>query len=137
MVLSNFTRKKNSKGLPKTDGELFAISVLGISPITSVGKRAKIRYGKQKVKRFKESFTDLVATACGFNKKGILSDNDTTCQKSTDMDRLINAMREKINISSKQEQVQILTITPERWSIWKTSIIVEVSEHLVRKTRRL
>ena len=42
---------------------------------------------------FKESITDLVATACDFNKEEILSDSDPTCQKCTDMDRLINAMR--------------------------------------------
>ena len=43
----------------------------------------------------------------------------------------------KINISSKQEQVQILTITPESWSIRRTCQEFEVSEHLVRKARKL
>ena len=32
-------------------------SLLGISPIKSVGKRVRIGYGKQKVKHFKESVT--------------------------------------------------------------------------------
>ena len=41
-------------------------SLLGISPIKSAGKRDRIGYGKQKVKHFKESTTDLVATACDF-----------------------------------------------------------------------
>ena len=76
-------------------------SLLGISPIKSVGKRDRIGYGKQKVKRLKESITDLVATACDFNKEEILSENDPTCQKCTDMDRLINVMREKFYINSK------------------------------------
>ena len=53
------------------------------------------------------------------------------------MDRLINAMREKIDISSKPEQVQILTITPESWSIRRTGQEFKVSEHLVRKARKL
>ena len=39
-------------------------------------------YGKQKVKPLKESITDLVATACEFNKEEILSNNDPTCQPS-------------------------------------------------------
>ena len=112
-------------------------SLLGISPIKSIGKRDRIGYGKQKVKRFKESITDLVATAYDFNKEEILSDNEPKCQKCTDMDRLINAMRENINISSKPEQVQILTITPEGWSIRRTCQEFEVSEHLVRKARKL
>ena len=75
--------------------------LLGVSPIKNVGKRDRIGYGKQKVKHLKDSITDLVATACDFNKEKILSDNDPTCQKCTDMDRPINAMRVKINISSK------------------------------------
>ena len=37
-------------------------SLLGMSPIKSVGKRDR---------RFKESITDLVATACDFNKEEI------------------------------------------------------------------
>ena len=112
-------------------------SLLRISPIKSVGKRDRIGYGKQKVKRFKESITDLIATACDFIKEEILSDNELTCQKCTDMDRLINAMSEKINISSKLEEVQILAITPEIWSIRKTCQEFEVSEHLFRKDRKL
>ena len=43
----------------------------------------------------------------------------------------------KINISSKQEQVQILTITPESWSIRRTCQEFKVSEHLVKKARKL
>ena len=35
----------------------------------------------------------------------------------------------KINISSKQEQVQILTITPESWSIRRTCQEFKVSEN--------
>ena len=38
---------------------------------------------------------------------------------------------------SKQEQVQILTITSESLSIRKTCQQFEVSEHLVRKARKL
>ena len=58
-----------------------------------------------------------MATACDFNKEEVISDNEPTCQKCTDMGRLINAKREKINISSKPEQVQILKITPASWSM--------------------
>ena len=89
------------------------------------------------VKPFKESTTVLVATACDFNKEEILSDNDPTCQKCRHGQ--INAMSKKkvILARSKQEQVQILTITPESLSIRRTYQQFEVSEHLVRKARKL
>ena len=70
-------------------------SLLGISSIKSVVNRDRLGYGKRKVKRFKESITDLVAITCDFNKEEILLDNEPTCQKCTDMDRLINAIEEK------------------------------------------
>ena len=46
-------------------------------------------------------------------------------------------MGEKININTKQEQVQILTTTPKSWPIRRTCQAFEVSEHLVRKARKL
>ena len=58
-------------------------------------------------------------------------------QKCTAMVRLINTMKEKIKIRTKHEQVQILTITPESWSIRKTCQEFEVSKHLVRQGRKL
>ena len=48
------------------------------------------------------------------------------------MDRLINAMKETINVSSRQEQVLIPKITPESWSIIRTCQEFKVSEHLER-----
>ena len=48
------------------------------------------------------------------------------------MDRMINAMKETINVSSRQEQVLIPKITPESWSIIRTCQEFKVSEHLER-----
>ena len=69
-----------------------------------VSGRETIGYGKKKVKRFKEDITDLVATACDLNKEEILSDNEPTCRKWRDMDRLINATREKIILALNQNR---------------------------------
>ena len=114
-----------------------SLSLLGITPIKSAGTRDRIGYGKKKVKRFKERITDNVKTACNFNKEEVFSDNDLICQKCTDMDRLINAMKEKNNIRSKHWQVQMLTIAPESWSIRGTCQEFDVSEQLVRNAGKL
>ena len=79
-------------------------------------------------KGFKESITDLVATACDFNNEETLSDNAPLCQKCNDG---------KNNTSSKPEQRQILKITPESWSIKRTCQEFDFSEHSVRKARKL
>ena len=103
-------------------------SLLEISPIKSVGKTDRIGYVREKFKSFKESITDLVATACDFNNEETLSDNEPLCQKCNDG---------KNKTSSKPEQRQILTITPECWSIKRTCQEFDFSEHLVRKARKL
>ena len=110
-----------------------SVSLLGISPLKSVGKRDRLGYGKQKVKKFIESFTCLVATACDLDKEEISSDVDNECTKCIDLDRLVEAMKEKLTVSSKEEKVQILTLTPEIWSIENTCNVFSISEHLVRK----
>ena len=66
-----------------------------------------------------------------------MSDKELTCQKCIDMDRMINAMREKWKLATNKKQVLILTITPEKWFTKKICQEFEVSEHLVRKAKKL
>ena len=112
-------------------------SLLGISPLKSVGKRDSLGYGKQKIKKFKQKLTCLVAASYNLEKEEISSDVDTECTKCIDLDRLVKAMKEKLAVSSKEEKVQILTLSPESWSISKICNEFSVSEHLVRKARKL
>ena len=112
-------------------------SLLGISPLKSVGKRDRLGYGKQKVKKFKESLTGLVTSACDLEKEDISSDVDNECTKCIELDRLVEAMKEKLTVSSKEEKVQILTLTPESWSIETTCNEFSISEHVVRKARKV
>ena len=46
-------------------------------------------------------------------------------------------MREKWKLATNKKQVLILTITPEKWFTKKICQEFEVSEHLVRKAKKL
>ena len=42
-------------------------------------------------------------------------------QKANDLDKLVELMKEKLKVSNKREKIQILTLTPESWSLRKTA----------------
>ena len=50
-----------------------------------------------------------MASACDLEKEDISSDVDNECTKCIDLDRLVEAMKQKLTVSSKEEKVQILT----------------------------
>ena len=52
-------------------------------------------------------------------------------KKAVDLDRLTLLMEEKFKISSFNEAVQILTMTPESWSREYAAQYFNVSQHLV------
>lgn len=59
------------------------------------------------------------------------------CEKFEDLDRLIDLLKEKISISSRQKQVQMLTLAPSSRSTAKTAQEFKVSEHKVELDRKL
>ena len=49
-------------------------------------------------------------------------------QKANDLDKLVELMKEKLKVSNKREKIQILTLTPESWSLQKTMKEFKVSK---------
>ena len=58
-------------------------------------------------------------------------------QKANDLDKLFELIKEKLNVSNKREKIQILTLTPEYWSLWKTAKEFKVSKAAAQKARIL
>ena len=56
-------------------------------------------------------------------------------QKANDLDKLVELMKEKLKVSNKREKIQILTLTPESWSLRKTAKEFKVSKATARKAR--
>ena len=58
-------------------------------------------------------------------------------QKTNDLDRLDELMKEKLKVSNKREKIHILTLAPEYWSLQKTAKEFKVSKATARKARIL
>ena len=59
------------------------------------------------------------------------------CTNCKDLERLIVLIKEKLEISSPRDQIKILTLTPESWSIKKTVQEFGVTEYKVKCDREL
>ena len=59
--------------------------------------------------------------------------------KASDRDKLTEQMREKLTLGSTtcEEKINILTLTPQSWSIVKAASFFGVSEYLIRQAREL
>ena len=49
-------------------------------------------------------------------------------QKANNLHKLVELMKEKLKFSIKREKIQILTLTPESWSLQKTAKEFKVSK---------
>jgi hypothetical protein len=62
---------------------------------------------------------------------------EVVCNKCADMDELITALKEKVTVSTSQEKLKLLTLTPSSWKIEKTAKEFDVSVYMVKKSRSL
>ena len=72
----------------------------------------------------------------------LLNDSDSVAtheisKKAAELDKLHEAMKEKLKIVSYPEKNQILTLAPDSWSHKYCSEYFDVSEYLVRTAREL
>ena len=59
------------------------------------------------------------------------------CSKCNGLDKLVVQVKEKFSVSSRNKKVKLLTLTPESWTVEKTTKNFEVSKYHVKKARYL
>ena len=94
---------------------------LGVSPIKPVGKRDAVSYAQNKAKRMKAGLNEKLANVMEISNEGLNECSLNDCTICKDLERLIVLIKEKLEISSPRDQIKILTLTPESWSIKKQS----------------
>ena len=57
--------------------------------------------------------------------------------KSHKFDRLMEPVKEKISISSRQEKIKFLTLVPPSWTIKDSSSYFGLPESMIKKARKL
>ena len=79
----------------------------------------------------------LVASTCDIDKNELLYHDSPEYSECSDLDRLLELLKDKLKMSSPQEKVKILTLTPANWPILKTCNELHVSKYLVKKAENL
>ena len=102
-----------------------------------------ISYANEKINRTIGKMKETFASAIGVEVGEFPSQQEPDCaskefeKKAIDLDKLTEATREKLPHSDYRHKVQLLTLTPESWSIKYASNYFQVSEYLIRRAREL
>ena len=115
---------------------------LGISPckLTRISPKDKVSYVTRKVKQVKERSKALLSVCAELPVESL----ESPVKKSTssgaadrDIDYLVSALKEKVSVSSKGEQISLLSLAPKSWTIQKVIEEFGVTEYMVKKARKL
>ena len=110
---------------------------LSFSPIKPIGKRDAVSYAQNKAKRMKAGLNEKLANVMEISNEELNESSLNDCTNCKDLGRLIVLIKEKLEISSPRDQVKILTLTLESWSIKKIVQKFGVTEYKVKCAREL
>lgn len=110
--------------------------IVGCSPVklSKYPKRQRASYLVQNVKKLETVILSAVAPETDPMSIAI---TDANCSKCSDLDAIVSELKEKCLLVSKQQQIQLLTLAPNSWSIKRAAEEFQVSEYLVRQARAL
>ena len=128
------------------------MSEIGVSPLKThaISSHSIVSYGKKKLKQAQNVLEQKhshiqtkIAESLQVSKNSLKNNNKEesvyaiTQQKADDFDYLMNLIKEKINISSHQEKLQLLTLVPKTWEIRKVCEYFGVNPYTVKQAREL
>lgn len=115
---------------------------IGESPLKlhALSSHSKSAYAKRKIEsassNLKSKIVKVLETDYNTDDEPQISNETET--KAKDLDRLIELMKIKLNVTNKKrEQIQILTLVPASWSRKKICQVFNVSEYTARKATEL
>ena len=80
---------------------------IGIYPIKTVSSRDKLSYGKNKPKKMKSKMQERMAHALDIPEQELKTDDENdSCSKCDDLDRLVDLIQAKIAVSSRKEKIK-------------------------------
>ena len=121
-----------------------SLKSVGISPVNvhSVAKHSRQTNATAKLRKVFDKYKDSIETA--YNVEDLRLEeskrsevDDQVRQKAKELDRLHEAMKEKLKDATSSEKIQILTLIPDSWSRKYCAEYFGVSEYLIRTAREL
>ena len=120
------------------------LSELEVSPlkVRSVKSSNKASLGKRKLKQVEEAVTRKIATVLNVIKSNLAAPDNIKVPKeiqtkADDLDYFVNCMKEKIKVSNRWQQLQILTLTQKYWSVRKAAKQFSASKSEIQKVKLL
>ena len=126
-----------------------SLETMDISPIKthSMPKHRRVSYATSKLEKTVDRFKKSFAAAANIEEWHLPSiqerKNENISEsirvKANDLEKLTEKIKEKLQNSTlnNREKVQILTLTPESWTVAYASSFFGVSEYLVRQSREI
>ena len=114
---------------------------LGLSPfkVHSLPKCSKTIHGKRKLQQVHQIVQQKIAVTVEPLVSSVSNSGDQNFSKTTgnDLDYLVHCMRGKMQLSNRNEKLQILILIPKPWSIRKAAEEFGVSEITIQKAKLL
>nr|XP_033813764.1 uncharacterized protein LOC117366495 [Geotrypetes seraphini] len=117
-----------------------SFSPLGISPlkIQRIRKQNSLSYAKRKLSETHNAIADQIAVVGDLTPADMKAEPESgQCKKCSDYDILLTELKQKLELSSNREKIQILTLAPHSWTSEKTALEFGVSTRMVKKARKL
>ena len=111
-----------------------------ISPLkpSKVSSQNMGTYAKRKLCQYESALPGKMAKLLDVDPDQLMQTKEPQpCSNCRDMDRLVQLIKDKMNVSPTHKQLQLLTLAPESWSMQKTVKEFNVSEYKVKQARQL
>ena len=89
------------------------------------------------MKHIKVDIEEKVAQALDISAEELQAETRVESLNCNNLHKLVGLIKETLLVSSWNEKVKLLILTPESWTIEKTMKEFEVSKYLVKKARSL
>lgn len=105
-------------------------SPIKLDKVIKLTKRRRINYIDAKAEKVRDGFRAVMSEAIGVEPL-------SSCDTSDDFEDMIQDLKVKMKVSSRRDQVRLLTLIPPRWPREKVALDFGVSERQVREARDL
>ena len=95
----------------------FDAEAIGVSPAKKVSFRDKISFGRNKLKHIKVDIEEKVTQPLDNSAEELQPETWVESSNCNDLYKLVGLIKEKLLVSSRNEKVKLLTMTPESWTI--------------------
>lgn len=109
-----------------------SLKELGVSPVRTSRVSNMSSYAKRKATEVNKALVMKISSACG-----VPSSTLEECSNCKDLDILMDLLKEKIAVSPRNVQTQLLTLVPDSWTVEKVTEKFEVSPYMVKAARKL